>query len=160
MLNKFFRVLGRCIGILMGRQRTHRPGDLTARIFDEHDRALARLAQSSNAPGLAQINRFKSSPQSVRIIGTQAAKLQTDRVEIGARRISLIADSSAQRPAPVNITVVKRETRRVVWLKVVPNSRQMVENSVVPIMTSSEFSNIIALHRLAHAANDRKTIAA
>ena len=140
MLSSLLNVLGRSFGILMGWRRTHRPGDLTARIFIEHDRAVARLAANSNAPKVLLSSKLKS-------INSSALASRASRVTVRAERIELISDRAVARIARTNTVIAKRDTRRVVWLDISPKPKAtdniiLVASSAVP-----ELSNVVCLRK-------------
>ena len=160
MLSKLLHVFGRSFGILMGWRRTHRPGDLTARIFIEHDRAMTRLAQNASAPiphKTSNLLSIKSASHS------HAHPVRASRIAIRADRISLVADRAVARIARTSGAAAKQNPRRVVWLDIsrTPKSiAAIAPTSGTTSTASSNGANIIALHNPASAVKTLKSKAA
>ena len=142
MLNKLLHVLGRCFGILMGWHRTHRPGDLTARIFAEYDREIARVAQSIAASAIRKILKHKS-------ILAKTPDIKASRVTIRPARVKLVADNAIRRIAQSSSPIIKRDRRRVVWLNSDKSSVQIAGKSFKPRKPMECRANVVALHKIA-----------
>ena len=153
MLSSLLHVLGRSFGILMGWRRTHRPGDLTARIFIEHDRVLARLAANLNVPKIRKTSNLLS-------INSNALASRASRVAVRAERIELIAHPAVGRIARTNIVIAKRDMRRVVWLDKSRNSHPISKTAPGSGSAAANVSNIVAMHYLAPAVKTPKLKAA
>ena len=153
MLSSLLHVLGRSFGILMGWRRTHRPGDLTARIFIEHDRVLARMAAKLSAPKILLSPKLKS-------IKSSALASRPARVAVRAERIELISHRAVARIARTNAVIAKRDARRVVWLDISRNSHPISKTAPGSGSAAANVSNIVALHYLAPVAKALKLKAA
>jgi len=142
VLNGLLHYLGRCFGILMGWRRTHRPGDLTARIFAEHDRALARLRHSSTKPMVHHISQFKSGM-------AQTPDIKASRLSIRPERVALVADRAIRRMAQSSTPLIKRDRRRVVWLNTDKAGAQIATKSFEPKRPMVCRANVVAIHKIA-----------
>ena len=153
MLNKFLHLLGRSFGIMMGWRRTHRPGDLTARIFIEHDRLISGAAKNLAAIMHAPRTRMKS-------LLPQTPVIKATRVAIRADRISLVADRAVARVARSVSSSPIRENRRVVWLSAARQQKPVGKTLTNTAGAHLKPSNIIALHKKAPGLKTNRRIAA
>jgi len=155
----FIHFLGRLFGILMGWRRAHRPGELTARIFMEHDRALAKVAMPKVHHPMGSRSKFRSAARIRPDIRARRITLQQSPIVLRPSRASLVRSPAiCQRPAPGERgKPAKRVARRVVWLEKASRTIPPIENTT---RSTEERSNVIALHRLDPAPDNRNSKAA